>query len=228
MRENLRLIAAGLSLLVVVGCGENATAPQATTTRSLSASAPAFDYGRSGFGFGDQVSSFTVTSAGGTYNVGGLFDINFPANSICAEDGSYAAGNWDAACAVRKSSVKITATVRITSAGLSVDFSPELRFVPSKTVTVSTDLFSSFIRSNRFYFSRNPEALRVFALYYMPTMGADAVADYISDPSLVTHIDLSTGLVWRRVKHFSGYSATTGRMCDPGPGDPDCIDVSQQ
>ena len=224
MRENLRLIAAGLSLLVVVGCGESTTAPQATANHKLSVSgAPSFDYGNAGFGFGDQSTTFTVTSNGGSFNVGGLFNVNFPANSICSDDGSYAAGDWEASCAPRKTPLRITATVRLTSAGLAIDFSPDIRFVPSQTVTVSTDVFGPFIRANRSYFVSHPAALRPFALYYTPTLGASTVADYISDSSLITHIDLTTGRVWRRVKHFSGYSATTGEPCDPAPGDPDCV-----
>jgi hypothetical protein len=38
-------------------------------------------------------------------------------------------------------------------------------------------------------------------------------------------VNLTTGLVWRRVKHFSGYSVTSGLACDPSPGNPDCVDT---
>lgn len=225
MRENLRLIAAGLSLLIAVGCGENTTAPTVAANHKLSvAGAPSFDFGGTGFGFGDQSSTFIVTANGGSFNVGGLFSVNFPANSICADDGSYAVGKWDAACTPRKSALKITATVRMTSSGVAVDFSPDIRFVPSQTVTVSTDLFAGFIRANRSYYMAHPSALRPFAFYYSATLGGSRIADYVLDPSVVTHVDLNTGIVWRRVKHFSGYSMATGMPCDPAPGDPDCVE----
>ncbi len=81
------------------------------------------------------------------------------------------------------------------------------------------------IRSNQSFFASNPSTLRPLALDYSPTLGGDAVADYVSDPSLITHIDLTTGRIWRRVKHFSGYSQTNGLPCDPSPDDPDCIEV---
>jgi hypothetical protein len=51
------------------------------------------------------------------------------------------------------------------------------------------------------------------------------VADYLSDPSLVTHVDLNTGTVWRRVKHFSGYLMGSGESCEPSPDFPECIAV---
>lgn len=224
MRENLRLIAAGLSLLVVVGCGETATAPQATSTQKLSATAPKFDYNWGG-AFGDQYSSFVVTSAGGTYSAGS-FDVSFPANAVCDPDlSSYGAGTWDSSCVPLKRSIRVTAQVRLGFTGVAIDFSPDIRFVPGKVVTLSTDMYAPFIRANRAFFARNPQALRSMALYYSPNIGGTRVADYITDPSLVTHIDLSTGRVWRRVKHFSGYSATSGDSCEPSPGDPDCISM---
>jgi hypothetical protein len=49
------------------------------------------------------------------------------------------------------------------------------------------------------------------------------VSDAALDASLVTHINLNTGVVWRRVKHFSGYSQAAGTPCDPSPTNPDCV-----
>jgi hypothetical protein len=225
MRENLRLISVGLSLVIVAGCSDTSTAPSAPAQRSLAPAAPAFDYS-SGGSFGDARSSFTVGASGGTRSVAGLFNVNFPAGSICDPDlSSYGEGTWDSSCVALARDIQITATVRLTSTGLAVDFAPELRFVPSKVVTVSTDIFAPVIRANRDYFSRNPSALRPLAMYYSPFLGGARVPDYIRDPSLVTHIDLQTGRIWRRIKHFSGYSVTTGEPCNPSPDDPDCIEV---
>ena len=224
MRENLRLIAAGLSLLVVVGCGETATAPQAASTQKLSATAPKFDYSFAGT-FGDQYSSFVVTPSGGTY-AAGSFNVSFPANAVCDPDlSSYGEGTWDSSCVPLGRAIRVSAQVRLGASGVAIDFSPDIRFVPGKVVTLSTDMYAPYIRANRDFFARYPQALRPLALYYSPTIGGNRVADYLSDPSLVTHIDLSTGRVWRRVKHFSGYSVTSGDACEPSPGDPDCIEV---
>jgi hypothetical protein len=222
MRENLRLIAVGLSLLAVVGCGETATAPQTTSAQKLSAAAPKFDYSVAG-AFGDQYASFVVTSAGGTYSAGS-FTVNFPANAVCDPDlSSYGEGTWDSSCIPLSRAIRVTAQVRLGAAGIAIDFSPDIRFVPGKIVTLSTDMYAPYILANRSFFAAYPQALRPLALYYSPTIGGTRVADYLSDPSLITHVDLTTGRVWRRVKHFSGYSATSGEACDPSPGDPDCI-----
>jgi len=50
--------------------------------------------------------------------------------------------------------------------------------------------------------------------------GLDRVNAFIA-----THVNLTTGIVWRRVKHFSGYNISSGLPCDPSPDDPDCIDT---
>lgn len=226
MRESFRFLTAGLSLLIVVGCSESPSAPTATPARSLSASSPSFNYDSYRSSYGDSFASFIVTPAGGSYSVNGLFDVNFPANSVCDPDlSSYGEGTWNSSCVPLNRALRITAQVRLSSGGISVDFQPALRFVPTTRVTVSTDLFASFIKANRGYFNANPAALRPFAMYYSPFIGGSRVADYLSDRSLVTHIDLNTGRVWRRVKHFSGYNVTSGESCDPADGDPDCIEV---
>jgi hypothetical protein len=62
-------------------------------------------------------------------------------------------------------------------------------------------------------------------VYYTPDFGATGYTDAGYDLSQITHINLSTGLVWRRIKHFSGYNVTSGLPCDPSPDDPDCIDT---
>jgi hypothetical protein len=225
MRESFRIICVGLSLLIVAGCSDSSTSPSAPATRSLSASSPSFDYS-GGQSWGDDNDNFTISPNGGSYSVNGLFNVNFPAGSVCDPDlSSYGEGQWNNSCVTLTRGIRITATVRVTSAGVAVDFQPALRFAPDKQVTISTDIFAPAIRANREYFSRNPSALRPLAMYYSPFLGANRVADYISDPSLVTHVDLRTGKVWRRIKHFSGYSATTGQPCNPADGDPDCIEV---
>ena len=118
----------------------------------------------------------------------------------------------------------MTATYGFNNGGPVIDFSPELRFSPSTNVTLSTSLYASILTSGRGYFEHNPSALRFFGMYYVPSLGSKIVTDAASDPSLVTHVNLTTGLVWRRIKHFSGYSVATGLACDPSPDNPDCVD----
>jgi hypothetical protein len=194
--------------------------------RSLSA-APSFDYSGGGrFRFSDVRTSFTVGPDGGSFAINRLFTVDFPAGSICDPDVStYGASEWDKACATLTRSITVTATTRLTSNGMAVDFQPDLRFSPDKQVTLSTDLFASTLRANRGYFKSSNASVRPLAFFYSPSLGAGAVADYKSDSSLVTHVDLESGRVWRRVKHFSGYLQGSGAACNPSAGDPDCVAV---
>jgi hypothetical protein len=63
-----------------------------------------------------------------------------------------------------------------------------------------------------------------FAILYVPTGGGANIDEVRStgDASMVTHVDLQTGLVWRRVKHFSGYLITAGFSCPSVAADGTC------
>lgn len=226
MRENLRFIAVGLSLMILAGCSDSANIPSAPT-RSIAAAAPAFDYS-SGGSFGDRTADYTVTSRGGSFSVNGLFTVDFPANSVCNPDRStYGATEWDKPCSTLRDgeSIKIRARISLTPHGLGVDFSPELRFNPNTTVTISTDIFAPVLRSGRDYFLSHPGSLNFLAVSYIQALGASPIADYRSDHSLITTVDLGTGKIWRRIKHFSGYYNTNGEACVPSPDLPDCVFV---
>jgi len=223
--------AALAALALAAACSDSGTAPEASSrvrpASASSLSAPAFDYSSVGH-FGAQSADFALTSNGGTFNVNGLFTVNFPANSVCDPSVStYGADQWDAPCATLPDgqTIQLHATAVLTPNGIRVDFTPHLRFAPSANVTISTDVFAPMLRLNRGYFAQHPEALNSLALDYAASLGSNPVEDFLSDPSLITHVDLSTGRVWRRVKHFSGYSQTSGQPCDPSPDNPDCVEV---
>jgi hypothetical protein len=228
MRVSLRSLAAIAALVVAAGCGEAPSAPSATTL-APSNRAPSFDLSaRRGFG-AQQSTTFKLTARGGTFTVGaGLFQVAFPAGSVCDPQLTQDAPSlWNQDCVTLggRDVIEVTATVRLGVDGLAIDFQPGLRFAKDAGVTISTYAFAPIIVANRGYFAQHPSALRPLAMYYTSSLGGEQVADYLLDPSLVTHIDLSTGRVWRRVWHFSGYSITNGQACDPSPDDPDCVEV---
>jgi hypothetical protein len=228
MRSSFRYLAAAVALLALGACSDTTTSPTATATHfSVPSAGPAFDYSGGGNRqFGDQSSDFTVTSRGGDFSVNGLFSVNFPENSVCNPGRStYGPSEWDKDCSTLRSgeSIRVRATLRLTSAGLAVDFSPELRFSPKTQVTISSDIFASILSGNRYYFLSHPAALNFLAISYAPSLGSGQVADYTADKSLITHVDLKTGTIWRRIKHFSGYLMGTDTPCEPGPGSPDCV-----
>ena len=99
------------------------------------------------------------------------------------------------------------ATLSLASGGLAIDFSPDLRFSPNSQVTISTDVFAPLLRGEQELLRRSiPKQLSFLAISYAPSLSATSVKDYKADPSLITHVNLITGQIWRRVKHFSGYN----------------------
>jgi hypothetical protein len=227
MRESFRYLTVGLSLVIVAGCSDTSTAPRAAKRVLSAAPASAFDLTGTSLSYGDQSTDFVVTWRGGSFSLPYGTTVDFPQNSVCATSSTYGATEWDAPCTVLRpgESVRIHATIRLTTSGLAVDFSPQLRFAPETQVPLSTDFFAPWVKANASLIRATPSLAGFLAMDYSSALGGDRVADYVSDPSLVTHVDLSTGRVWRRVKHFSGYNVTTGEPCEPSPDNPDCIEI---
>jgi hypothetical protein len=121
--------------------------------------------------------------------------------------------------------ISVHATISLTSGVLAVDFTPALRFSPGAQVIIYTDIFASIIKGNKDYLGNHPDALNPLTLFYTPTIGGSTVKDFKADKSVQTHVDLNSGRIWRRVKHFSGYSIVTGESCEPSPDNPDCVAV---
>jgi hypothetical protein len=231
MRSFSRYLAAGLVLMAVAACNEATTVPTSPETRSLSPAAPVFDLGSTGHSFGLLSSDFTLTSRGGSFAIAGLYTVSFPENSVCNPDNSsYGPTEWDKNCSTLRAgqSVKVHAVLSLASGGLAIDFTPDLRFSPSSQVTIATDIFAPVLKANKDYFLSHPGSLNFLAISYASSLGASSVKDYKSDASLITHVNLLTGQIWRRVKHFSGYNVFTGLSCDPTPDSPDCVDVTPQ
>jgi hypothetical protein len=146
------------------------------------------------------VTTFTVSPSGsGTYSLGRGHSIRFPAHSICdPATSSYGPAEWDAPCAVATTPIAITALSWIQPNGRSrIDFSPRLRFVPTKTVTLNMlDLEAVLDPSSRILWCED---------------GRPCIDESQNDPLLTTAINSLTGILSRRVKHFSGYNLSAGR-----------------
>jgi hypothetical protein len=229
MRGILRTLVAGVAAASVAACADTATSPRDASTRALSpGGAPVLDINPALWFSSLRTSTFTLTSAGGKFATGdGLYTVSFPANSVCDPSVStYGPGTWNSPCATLQAgqSITVTATYGFTSHGLSVDFSPALRFNPATEVRISTSVYAPVLTAFASYFAANPSSLHFLGIYYAPDLSSAGKTDAAVDPTLVTHVNLTTGVVWRRIKHFSGYNVTTGLPCNPSPDDPDCVD----
>jgi hypothetical protein len=215
MRRNYWVVVANVAVLALVaGCRDTVVAPAAAPSAAAASSILAPD-GRptlslSGGKDKDGSADFTVNQWGGVFRVGN-HAVVFPAHSICdPATSSYGEGTWDDACVPLKHAIKIHATTRTLNGVDWVDFTPELRFVPSADP-------SRWV----WMFMYTPQAIGAsadlsrFNILYAPSIGASLVNDAKTDQTMRTYVDTQTGISSRRVKHFSGYGVSSGRTCDP-------------
>jgi hypothetical protein len=174
---------------------------------------------------------FVIPAAGGQVSILGMYTLSFPANSVCVPDAAettagYASQSWDADCPAATQDIAVTAKLKWSSGRLWVDFSPAIRFVPSQTVTIQTDILAPLVRYYGASALSNGMARR-WGINYTSGIEGPSVDESRTDASLRTVINGSTGRISRRIKHFSGYQIYTGdgwEACIPiGPLDPYCI-----
>lgn len=212
-RTNWKTVSTLVTMAVVAGCQDRAsTAPSSANTAVVSAQfapvdRPQLSSNDVSNGSSNTTTEFTVSPNGGTYFVG-TNAVVFPANSICdPATSSYGEGTWDQPCTPATSGVRIRAVVRTAKSGTWIDFTPALRFVPS-----------SYPSRWVWLFMYNPAAassndVSGFAIKYAQTLGDLGVDESLTDATMRTYLD--GALLLRRIKHFSGYTSSSGRACDP-------------
>ena len=180
------------------------------------------------------VVTFVIRVAGGRVPIRGLYTLDFPANAVCdpnAQDSKegYADAAWDASCTPAKGDITVHVTLKWSHNRWWADFSPSLRFVPSQTVTISTELMSPIVR---YYADGNNGdgsngRSRTWGILFAPSIDGQPVDDSRADASLRTVINFGTGTISRRFKHFTGYNIATGATCVVSPDDPFCVEVGR-
>ena len=214
MRSKSLLLLVGAAAALAVAC-RDAVAPTARSASPFSASP---EFSKSGSNPNrTQLGTLELSPNGGTYHVGD-FDIVVPAGAVCdPETTKYGVKHWDDDCAPARQSVSVNVVAKKHGQTVSVDFEPDLRFRPSAGwVTLQTSAFSSVLTNNSVrQISPSSSFFQSFAILYVPTGGQSHIDEFRStgDESMVTHVDLRTGTVWRRVKHFSGYLVSAGYSC---------------
>lgn len=127
--------------------------------------------------------------------------INIPGGAICDPMVStYGATEWDKPCTTLKKPITIVATLLEDASGRPyVDFQPALRFSPTKPVYLAL-----FAGENVDKYSMNIE--------YCNNLGF-CIDESIADTSLTTRRLGTSKILYRRVKHFSGYMISSGKEC---------------
>ena len=122
--------------------------------------------------------------------------LDIPAYGICNLAWSgYGPQYWDRPCQVQTSPVALTVIIKnADSDHPSIDFFPAMRFNPAKTVQLY--MYAPNVSQND---AKN------WQMFYCPD-GKACFDESLTDASLVTSIDYTNNVLFRRVKHFSGYT----------------------
>lgn len=146
-----------------------------------------------------------VTPTGGTF-VLGVHSIVFPAYSICDPSSSYGETEWDAPCVPADTNLTFHVELRRDTTGRSwMDFSPSVRFVPSDDAAQWVVLYMNSRTQSEIV------AESMASILWASAIGAEGVDEAVSDSTLRTYQIPETGIVYRRIKHFSGYQYGIGR-----------------
>jgi len=220
----LRSTAALLALAALAACGDAPAAPSVERDLSLdpataalvNAPAPAPVIPRStgafasvaitpvaGVQVGDTtVSTFTVMPSRDAVYTLGRHWIFFQAGSICDPlSANYHAAQWNSSCRAATTPVVVTARVYRTADGAPVvHFDQHLRFAPTKYVILHMS-FDAVAGSG------TPKIDWLKDKYSAP------VDESAQDQAMITRQG-DQFMVYRRVKHFSGFIVPTGRLSE--------------
>lgn len=153
--------------------------------------------------------TFTVTPTGGMFSMG-PHHVFFPPRVICNPATSiYGTDQWDVPCQALDQPITIRADVRTSNGVPYVYFTPNLRFVPSAYAFRWVWLY---METRGAYNTSDADRFRIL---WFAEPGATAIDESLTDATLRTYVWPEVGLVFRRIKHFSGYQAHDGRSAAP-------------
>jgi hypothetical protein len=200
MKNAIKVALLGVAVLSAACSDAVAPRSDASNTRDVAVGGVTTNltsYGKITFGI--DIDPWRTTS----FYLGAGNTLIFPAGSVCdMSQTSYGEGQWDKPCVAARSTVHETVTAWLDSHGHpQVDFSPNLRFVPSELPTGWVTLSFSDYQA-----SLDP----LFNILYCHTPTSQCVDESKKDASLLTVRNPVTGKVTRRIKHFSGYLVGAG------------------
>jgi hypothetical protein len=189
------LAATSLSL---VACAGDTTAPKAVPTPSALRTSPFVPSPaqRALVGVSDGTYTFTIDPSQDQSLALGASRLDIPANAVCElATSSYGAAYWNDACAPETAPVTITAVVKDAATDHpSVEFQPAMRFSPLAQVNLYLYVTDDATLDNS------------KVMKYCNEHGC--VDEAVGDPELRSNVDVEHKVVFRRIKHFSGYVVT--------------------
>lgn len=149
----------------------------------------------------------TVDSKGGTFFLG-VHAVYFPRKSICALNSSYGPTEWDKPCTAATRPVDFHVEIVSKSGRQWLEFTPAVRFVPTTDPQqyVRLWMWAGFLPSDV-----TDDKLQIL---WSPEIGVKGIDESLADPTQRTVVNRSTGMVSRRIKHFSAYNVNDRAMCE--------------
>lgn len=209
-RSFMRLtLTAATALLAACSAADQAIAPEAKHS-ARPAGAPSLDVITNAVATDSLSADFTVTPSGGMFVLGSNA-VFFPDHAICdPETSSYGPGHWDDPCEPLDRPIDFHAEVRRDENGQRwVDFTPAVRFVPTDDANQTVWMMM------KTGVDVTAENYGSFGMEWLPNGTPDVQVHEASDDSdLKSYVDLDRDIVFRRVKHFSGYIVITARASE--------------
>ncbi len=208
LRRYVPVLIAG-SVLVAAGCRDSvAPTPDATplSTLELLSDQSFSRIVSSTEGAGSKTLSFTFTRAAGSVQLGD-FLLKWDANSVCDPATSgYGVGTWKLSCAAAPADIQMSVRIWKENGRTYADFSPDVRFSPDKNVTLTAKRPEIIGRSISWWM------VAEYSIYYTHRVGDTRyyVDEAWTDWEQRTHFNTQTGVVWREIRHFSGFVIRTG------------------
>ncbi|HEX6600721.1 MAG TPA: hypothetical protein VF034_15515 [Gemmatimonadaceae bacterium] len=189
------LIPLAAASLMLAACAGEATAPVAPKNFTQEATSPFVptDAQRALVGVVDGTYTFNIDPTQAHTLQLGASGLYIPANAVCeVGSSSYGIGTWNDSCEPQTRPMTITAVVRNAATDHpSVEFQPALRFSPEKQVWLYMSVTDQATLDN------------TKVLWYCNE--TSCMDESQADSDLVSYVDTQHYMVFRRIKHFSGY-----------------------
>jgi hypothetical protein len=184
--------------VMLAACAGESTAPVATPGASTLRTSPFVPTGaqKALVGTGDSTYTFTIDPTQAQSLSLGASHLDIPANAVCElATSSYGVAYWNDACTPETAPITITAVVKNAATDHpSVEFQPAMRFDPQTNVGLYLYVTNQATLDNS------------KVIKYCNESGC--VDESVTDPDLASNIDVVNQVVFRRIKHFSGYVVT--------------------
>lgn len=192
------LVTLAAASLMLAACADEATAPAASTpsTQERASRFAPTDAQLDLVGVSDGVYTFTFDPSKDQSFDLGPNHLDIPRNAVCdLETSSYGTQYWDDRCSPERGTVTITATIsHAKSDHPRIDFQPAMRFNPRTEVVL-------YLYAKK----ASKSDAEMLVMKYCSGLHGKCVDESLTDRDLVTSVDRRHNVVFRRIKHFSGY-----------------------